>query len=100
VGNSNVPESGDQIVGDYTGTSLALDKIYAGSRNFSFVVGEDETNGVRVLALQCALLAMCILVQWAGLHNIIMMCLGLRKDIEARVLRCTSNAVAHAILSW
>ena len=34
---------------DYTGVSLALDKIYGGSRKFSFVVDEEDPQ-VRCLA--------------------------------------------------
>eukprot|EP01025_Chloroclados_australasicus_P046331 TRINITY_DN51129_c0_g1_i2.p1 TRINITY_DN51129_c0_g1~~TRINITY_DN51129_c0_g1_i2.p1 ORF type:complete len:250 (-),score=20.31 TRINITY_DN51129_c0_g1_i2:7-699(-) len=42
-GKGSVPEAGDQIVVDYTAVAVDNGKVYAGSRQFSFVVGEEES---------------------------------------------------------
>jgi hypothetical protein len=43
VGSGPAPEAYDQVVVDYTGVSEATGKIYAGSKNFSFEVGNPES---------------------------------------------------------
>ena len=51
-GKGDAPQEGDQIVIDYTGVSEATGKIFGGSRNFSFIVGEEDPQ-VRQLQVPC-----------------------------------------------
>jgi hypothetical protein len=59
VGTGPAAEAYDQVVVDYTGVSEATGKIFAGSKNFSFVVGDpDSLVRCPVHAVSCDVIEM------------------------------------------